>query len=334
MEKASRKLTYVSDEQLSIRRVRHGSGFSYLSSAGKAIKDNRTLDRIRKLAIPPAYTDVRICSNPHGHIQAVGRDARGRKQYRYHDAWRARRDAAKFGRMVEFGLALPRLRKHLKQVLRHRGFPRDKVIAVIVELLDRTRARIGNEEYVRSNKSFGLTTLRNRHVKFLREGSALLRFKGKSGIVHEIKINDHRLADIVHKLQELSGQHLFQYLDDNGKQHSINSSMVNEYLHAIMGQEFTAKDFRTWNATLRAIELLRHMPLPSPLSDRASKRNITAVINRIADELRNTPAVCRKSYINPAVFIAWKAGKISADTMSKTRSREKAAIHLLKTISG
>jgi len=323
----------VSDDQPGIRRVRSGSGFRYIAPTGKAIKDTRVLNRIRKLAIPPAYTDVWICTNPRGHIQATGRDARRRKQYRYHNDWRVKRDAAKFSRMIDFALALPRLRRYNNAVLRRRGFPREKVIAVIVTLLDRTRVRIGNEEYARSNRSFGLTTLRNRHVTFLREGRALLRFRGKGGVDHQVKIDDRRLAKIVYDLQELPGQHLFQYLDDEGNQHRIDSTMVNEYLHAIMGQEFTAKDFRTWNATLRAIELLGGMPLPSPLSDRACKKCITQIIRQVAEELRNTPAVCRKAYINPAVFTAWRDGRLVNTKSASNTSGDRAALRVLRSIS-
>ncbi len=327
-------LIYVSDEHPGFRRVRSKSGFRYLRPNGKIIRDATTLTRIRKLAIPPAYTDVWICPQPRGHIQATGRDARRRKQYRYHVNWRTTRDAAKFNRMIEFGLALPRLRKHLKQVLALRGFPREKVIAVIIMLLDSTRIRIGNEEYARTNKSYGLTTLRNRHVKFLREGRALLRFRGKGGTDHEVRIDDRRLAHIVHKLEELPGQHLFQYVDDDGQRHLIDSTMVNEYLHSIMGDEFTAKDFRTWNATLRAIELLRDTPLPSPCSERACKACIIAIIRQVADELRNTPAVCRKSYINPAVFTAWREGHLTSSSLtSSARSKERSALRLLKSIA-
>lgn len=302
-------LVYVSDDQPGIRRVRNGSGFRYLR-AGKPVRDRTVLRRIRKLAVPPAYADVWICAHPRGHIQATGRDARRRKQYRYHEEWRATRDTAKFDRMVDFGAALPRLRAQLRRDLSLPGLPRAKVLALVVMLLDRTRIRVGNEEYARSNKSYGLTTLRNRHVKFLREGRALLRFHGKGGIEHEVKIDDKRLVAIVRKLEELPGQLLFQYLGDDDERHPVDSTLVNEYLREAMGQEFTAKDFRTWNATVLALQLLRATPLPDRRTERAMKTCITSVVKQVAEELRNTPAVCRKSYINPEVFNAWREDRL------------------------
>jgi DNA topoisomerase IB len=306
-----------------------------LNRSGKQLRNKQHLERIRKLAIPPAYNDVWICANPHGHIQATGRDARGRKQYRYHTDWRTTRDAAKFDRMVDFGLALPRLRKRLQQVLRQKQFSRDKVVAVVITLLDRTRVRIGNEEYARSNKSFGLTTLRNRHVKFIHHNQVLLHFRGKGGIDHEVSINDRRLVKIVRQLQELPGQYLFQYVDENGECHRIDSTMVNDYLHSVMGHDFTAKDFRTWNATVRAIELLATTTLPDPPTEHACKACINAIVKQVAQDLRNTPAVCRKSYINPGVFTAWREGRLAALTgdPSDRCGVEKNALHLLKSLA-
>jgi DNA topoisomerase IB len=303
-------LVYVSDRDPGFRRVRAGKGFRYLTPANKRLAELKELKRIASLAIPPAYRDVWICMEARGHLQATGRDARGRKQYRYHAEWRQVRDGAKFDRMVAFGEALPRLRRRLKSDLALPGLPREKVLAVIVGLLDATRVRIGNAEYARDNKSFGLTTLRNRHVSFARDGRALLNFRGKGGVQHEISIDDKRIAQIVRKCQELPGQHLFQYVDDDGARSPVDSGQVNDYLREAMGDDFTAKDFRTWGATLHAITLLACTPLPEPPSERALKREIVAVVKQVAVALRNTPAVCRKSYINPAVFATWQSGEI------------------------
>jgi DNA topoisomerase I len=299
-------LVYVADTEPGLRRLGRRT-FRYINSRGKQITDRRQLKRIAALAIPPAYTHVWICADPRGHLQATGRDVRGRKQYRYHPAFRAIKDAAKFERMLDFGAALPRLRRCLRADLKLPGLPRDKVLAAVVGLLADTKIRIGNAEYARTNRSYGLTTLRNRHAKTTRSGTAL-RFRGKGGVEHDVKLDDRRLANIVHGCQELPGQHLFQFLDEQGQAHHIDSTMVNEYLHCVMGQEFTAKDFRTWNATQRAIELLGAMPVPD--SERGCKACSLAVVKQIASELRNTPAVCRKSYINPLTFIAWQNGKL------------------------
>ena len=270
------------------------------------------LRRIRALAIPPAYEDVWITLQSRGHLQATGRDARGRKQYRYHPEWRAVRDSAKFDRVVAFGESLARLRRKLRRDLALPGLPREKVLAVIVSLLDATRVRVGNTEYARENKSFGLTTLRARHVKFIRDGRAMLNFRGKGGVAHEVLINDKRIAQIVRHCQELPGQHLFQYVSDDGQRCPIDSGQVNDYLREAMGDDFTAKDFRTWGATLNAIILLSCTPLPDPMCERACRRAILGVIRSIAESLRNTPAVCRKSYINPEVFETWRSGRIHA----------------------
>jgi DNA topoisomerase-1 len=303
-------LVYVSDAEPGIRRLRAGRGFRYLTPANRRLAVVRELKRIASLAIPPAYRDVWICTKARGHLQATGRDARGRKQYRYHAEWRRLRDSAKFDRMVAFGEALPGLRRRLARDLALPGLPRDKVLAVIVTLLDATRVRIGNPEYARDNNSFGLTTLRNRHVKFVRDGRALLSFRGKGGVQHEILVDDKRIALIVRRCQELPGQHLFQYVSDEGARCPVDSGQVNDYLRAAMGSDFTAKDFRTWGATLHAITLLACTPLPEKPSERAYRREIVGVVKRVAVELRNTPAVCRKSYINPAVFDRWRSGLI------------------------
>jgi DNA topoisomerase-1 len=330
-------LRYVSDVEPGIRRVRDGAQFRYLGPDGAEITDEAELARIRKLAIPPAYEDVWICTSARGHLLASGRDARGRKQYRYHPEWRATRDDAKFGRMVEFGEALPKLRRRLRRDVTLPGLPQEKVLAVVVALLDSTLLRIGNAEYMRANKSFGLTTLRNRHVKFIRDGRAVLKFKGKGGLEHEIVINDRRLARLVRHCQQLPGQHLFQYIDDDGQRRQINSEQVNEYIANAMGADFSAKDFRTWGATLRAIALMSCTPLPEDASDAKLAACIVATVKTVAAELRNTPAVCRKSYINPVVFEAWRDGrlhKLVREDLSRAPKAEKAALRFLRKVAG
>jgi DNA topoisomerase I len=303
-------LIYVSDAEPGIRRLREGKGFRYLTPENRRLAAAKELKRIASLAIPPAYRDVWISVQPRGHLQATGRDARGRKQYRYHPEWRQLRDSAKFDRMVAFGEALPKLRRKLKRDMSLPGLPREKVLAVVVSILDATRVRIGNTEYARDNKSFGLTTLRNRHVSFIRDGRAILNFRGKGGVQHEIHIDDKRIVQIVRHCQEIPGQHLFQYVSDDGQRCPIDSGQVNDYLREAMGEDFTAKDFRTWGATLHAITLLARTALPENGSERALKSEIANVVKQVAAKLRNTPAVCRKSYINPAVFESWRSGII------------------------
>src|SRR5271170_1797692 len=318
-------LIYVSDTEPGIRRFRAGKGFRYLTPQNRRLAAAKELKRIASLAIPPAYRDVWISLKARGHLQATGRDARGRKQYRYHPQWRQVRDSAKFSRMVAFGEALPKLRRKLKRDLALAGLPREKVLAVVVSILDATRVRIGNTEYARDNKSFGLTTLRNRHVSFISDGRAILNFRGKGGIQHEVHIDDKRIAQIVRRCQEIPGQHLFQYVSDDGQRCPIDSGQVNEYLREAMGDDFTAKDFRTWGATLHAITLLARAPLPEPSSERALKREISDVVKQVAAKLRNTPAVCRKSYINPAVFDSWRSGhihKVFNGSLNLARSEE------------
>lgn len=302
-------LHYSSDREPGIRREAAGEGFLYRDAQGRTL-DKAAAERIRKFAIPPAWREVWICVDPRGHLQATGLDARGRKQYRYRADWRAVRDIAKFEHMLEFGLALPSLRRRLRRDLALRGLPRDKVLAVVVSLLDSTRARIGNVQYARDNRSYGLTTLRDRHVRFIRDGRARLQFPGKCGVQHDIVIDDRRLARIVRRCQQLPGQQLFQYVDDSGQRAAITSDLVNAYLREAMGADFTAKDFRTWGATLRALALLVRTPLPEPPTERALSQCIVAAVKTVAAELRNTAAVCRKSYINPLVFEAWRDGSL------------------------
>jgi len=306
---AAAGLVYVSDANPGIRRVRQGDKFVYLLG-DEQLTDEAELKRIASLAIPPAYEDVWICRKPNGHLQATGRDARGRKQYRYHPKWRQLRDGAKFERMPAFGEALPRLRRRLRRDLALPGLPREKVLAVVVSLLDATRVRIGNAEYARDNDSYGLTTLRNRHVQFVRDGRLLFRFRGKGGAEHEIAVDDKRLARLVRHCHELPGQRLFQYVDESGERRPIDSDQVNQYLKEAMGDDFTAKDFRTWGATLRAIAIMHGTPLPDPASERALKACIVDAVKQVASDLRNTPTVCRKSYINPLVFDAWRSGAL------------------------
>ena len=329
-------LVYTNDEKPGIRRVRRkgskvkgSAAFDYLSASGGKLRDPRVLARIAKLAIPPAYENVWICSDPRGHLQATGRDARGRKQYRYHADFRAAREADKHSRMLSFGSALTRLRVAVGRDLRRDGLPREKVLALVVKLLDATQIRIGNAEYARSNGSFGLTTLRDRHVRYPARGKALLHFRGKAGTEHDVLIEDARLAALVRRCQELPGQALFQYVDEQGGQHAIDSTQVNDYLRERMGGEFTAKDFRTWHATLHALSLLDATPVPEKASEAALRRCMTSVIKDVAAGLRNTPAVCRKSYINPAVFVAWQSGALRKAAGRGTAA--KALMALLRT---
>jgi DNA topoisomerase IB len=305
-------LRYVSDAEPGIRRERVGERFRYRRPGGRVIRDKAEIDRLARLAVPPAYEDVWICADTCGHLQATGRDARGRKQYRYHPAWREARDGAKFVRMIEFAASLPRLRRRLRRDLARPGLPREKVLAVVVSLLDATRVRIGNVEYARDNDSYGLTTLRNRHARFVRDRRLELRFRGKGGAEHQVTVDDARLVRIVRSCHQLPGKRLFQYVDDAGERHPVDSGMVNAYLKDAMGADFTAKDFRTWGATLRAAAILHATPHPEPASKTAMKACVVAAIKQVAADLRNTPAVCRKSYINPVVLSAWEDGKLHA----------------------
>jgi DNA topoisomerase-1 len=298
-------LRYVNDEQPGFSRKRKGEEFEYFDTKGKPIRDEQRLLRIKRLAIPPAWTDVWICPSPNGHIQATGRDARRRKQYRYHDRWREIRDENKYDRLVNFGKALPKIRRQLKKDLALAGLPRQKVLATIVQLLERSFIRVGNEEYARENKSFGLTTMQNRHVDV--KGSKLrFRFRGKSGRQHEVDVTDRRIARIVSKLQDLPGQSLFQYLDDEGNVRDITSQDVNEYLRESTGEDFTAKDFRTWAGTvLAAIALNAAGEFETKKQAKANTKN---AIEAVAKVLGNTPAICRQCYIHPAVLEAYLNG--------------------------
>jgi DNA topoisomerase I len=303
---AAEGLLFTSDRDPGIRRTRRGRGFLYFHPDGKRIGDGAQLARIRSLAIPPAYRDVWICLSPRGHLQATGHDARGRKQYRYHARWRSHRDAQKFDHILEFGRALARIRRRVAQDLRKTGLPRERVLATIVKLLDTTLVRVGNEEYARSNGSFGLTTLRNRHVSV--SGATLhFEFRGKSGIFHRVTVNDPALARIVRRCVDIPGQELFQWIDADGGRHRLDSNDVNEYLREASGGPFTAKDFRTWYATVAALESLRKLP---PGNKTAVQRQVKKVIAAVAARLGNTPAICRKCYIHPEVLLAYSAGRL------------------------
>src|SRR5580658_356012 len=275
-------LLYVSCNEPGIRRMRAGKGFYYLTPANRRLTSASELKRIAGLAVPPAYKDVWICVNPRGHLQATGQDARGRKQYRYHPEWRQVRDSAKFDRMVAFGDALPKLRRRLSRNLSLPGLPRDKVLAAVVTLLDTARIRIGNPEYARDNNSFGLTTLRNRHVTFVSDGRAVLNFRGKGGVQHEIPIDDKRIVRIIQDCQKLPGHHLFQYVTGDGSRCPVGSGQVNDYLREAMGDDFTAKDFRTWGATLHALMLLARIPRDAAASEGAIKKTIAGVVRQVA----------------------------------------------------
>ena len=322
-------LRYVSDEDPGLSRRRIASGFRYLDPDGQPVRDAPTLQRVRSLAIPPAYEAVWICTLPEGHLQATGRDARGRKQYRYHPRWREVRDGEKFGRIVAFGAALPRLRRRLRKDLAQAGYPRSKVAAIVVAVMADTLVRIGNAGYARSNKSYGLTTLHNRHVRFLRGGRARLQFRGKGGVEHDIALDDARLAKLVRGCQQLPGQHLFQYRDDDGNVQPVDSGMVNDYLREAMGEAFTAKDFRTWGGTLAAIRLLAEMPWNEDgASQRAMASMRKSVETEVARQLGNTPAVCRKSYIDPRVYTAWETGWLARASAGVRGPRQWEALAL------
>ena len=301
-------LRYVSDSKPGLTRVRSRAGFVYRRPDGSRVTDEATLLRIRKLAIPPAYENVWICTDPHGHLQAVGRDAGGRKQYRYHPRWREVRDEGKYGKMLLFGKTLPKIRAQVQKDLTRPGIPREKVLAAIVRLLETTLMRVGNEEYAKNNKSYGLTTLRNRHVRLKGSSRMSFDFRGKHGTEHHIDLCDKRLASIVRRCQELPGQELFQYLDAEGAPHAIGSEDVNEYLRDIAGAEITAKDFRTWAGTNLAALALRE--LENFDSQAKAKRNVVQAVEAVSKMLGNTPAICRKCYIHPAVFDGYLDGSL------------------------
>jgi DNA topoisomerase-1 len=301
-------LRYVKDGEPGFQRQRRGKTFRYRGPDGRVVSDPALLARIRALVIPPAWTDVWICADAAGHVQAVGRDARGRKQYRYHAKWRQVRDDAKYGRMLAFGRALPSIRGRIVRDLRRHGLPRDKVIAAVVRLLETTLVRVGNEEYARDNGSFGLTTLQRRHVSL--SGAVLrLRFKGKSGKVHEVVARDRALAGLVRRCRRLPGPHVFHYRDAAGRARTVTSDDVNAYLQEITGRDFTAKDFRTWSATVLAAWTLAEAEAAA--SDTARKRTVRRAVEAVARRLGNTPAICRKSYVHPTVVESYLDGSLA-----------------------
>ena len=330
-------LRHSTDRRPGITRRRSGRGFSYRDAEGNVVRDRETLARIRSLAIPPAWTDVWICPYPNGHLQATGRDAKGRKQYRYHPRFRRGRDAAKFERLVAFANALPAIRSRVDEDLARPGLPKERVLAAVVRLLELTLIRVGNEEYARLNRSFGLTTLRDRHADV--EGSSIrFRFRGKSGRQHEVGLRDRRLAAIVRKCRDLPGQELFQYVARDGEPIDVGSDDVNDYLRSI-APDVTAKDFRTWAGTVLAFRALR--ALDRPATDGQAKKNVVAAIRETAELLGNTPAVCRQAYVHPVVVDAYlddrlrgallhAAEESPTPPIGTTEAEEQAVVELLR----
>ncbi|AIR90611.1 DNA topoisomerase IB [Pseudomonas cremoricolorata] len=324
-------LHYVDDSHTGLTRKRWRDRFIYHDADGNRISDEPTLKRIAALAIPPAYTQVWICVDPKGHLQATGLDARGRKQYRYHPEWRELRDAHKYGRMLAFAEALPALRKAVERDLTRPGLDRNKVLALVVTLIDHTLIRVGNQRYLKDNQSYGLTTLRNRHAK-VKGSTVRFEFRGKRGVQHSITLRDRRLAGLVKRCQELPGQELFQYVDSDGERHRIGSSDVNQYLQALTGADFTAKDYRTWAGSSMALSLLR--PLAWQPETHA-KRHVADIVKQVASRLGNTPAVCRKSYIHPAVLEHFILGHLEAMPRSRKRKgMQMEEVALLKFLQG
>lgn len=323
-------LRYVDDSAPGITRRRYGGAFAYFDANGKPVRDAATLARIAALAIPPAYEAVWICPDPAGYLQATGRDARGRKQYVYHPDWGALRDSDKYARLPAFGTALPRLRARVARDLGRNGMPREKVVAAVVLLLDATLVRVGSPRYAQQNRTYGLTTLRRRHATV--RGSRLrLQFTGKSGITHDVSVNDPRLAHIVRSCADLPGQHLFKYRDSDGEIREIGSADVNAYLQAATGGDFTAKDFRTWAGSVHALAMLRTAGADS--SETARKKQVAEVIRAVAQRLRNTVAVCRKCYVHPDVIEAFLndelRGCVRVATISRLRADEARLLKLL-----
>ncbi|GJD94170.1 DNA topoisomerase IB [Methylobacterium iners] len=331
-------LTYVDDGMPGLTRRKSGTGFSYRDAKGEPVRDPATLARIRSLAIPPAYTDVWICPRANGHIQATGRDAKGRKQYRYHPDFRQARESTKFEHIMAFADALPGLRARIDRDMKRPGLSREKVLATVVHLLETTLIRVGNDDYAKSNRSYGLTTLRNPHVKV--EGTELkFRFRGKSGKTWNLSIKDRRVAKIVKACQELPGQELFQYLDEEGERRDVTSADVNAYLREITGQDITAKDFRTWAGTVLAALALQEFEAFD--SEAAAKRNLRAAIEGVAARLGNTPTICRKCYIHPQVLDSYVEGALLLqvkdavedelrDDLERLRPEEAAVLTLLQ----
>ncbi|MDO9430024.1 MAG: DNA topoisomerase IB [Phenylobacterium sp.] len=324
----ARGLVYVNDHDPGLSRVGASAGFGYRDADGRPVSDEATLSRIRALVIPPAWSAVWICPTPRGHIQATGRDARGRKQYRYHEDWRQARGGVKFNRLIAFGRALPRLRARVEADLSKRGLPREKVLAAVVRLMELTLIRVGNEEYAKTNKSFGLTTLRDRHAK-ITTGGAVFEFRGKSGKLHSTRFQDRRLARIVKSCQDIPGQRLFQYLDEDGERRSIESTDVNAYIREAMGEDFSAKDFRTWAGTLSAAQGLIEQPPSNSASE--AKRQVAVTVKAVAALLGNTAAVCRGSYIHPLILEAHERGALPLKRARSARGFELSVLKFLET---
>ena len=320
-------LRYVSDDMPGLRRIKSGQGFRYQDANGRALRNPEQLARVKKLAIPPAWTEVWICADPNGHQQATGRDARGRKQHRYHPRWREVRDETKFTRMIAFARALPKMRRRLAKDLKLPGLPQKKVLATVVKLLEKTFVRVGNEEYERQNNSYGLTTMKDRHVEI--NGSKVeFRFRGKSGKTHNLTVENPRIAKIVRHCQDLPGQELFQYLDEDGKRQDVKSEAVNAYLREISGQDFTAKDFRTWAGTVLAAIALQEFQKFDSMAQ--AKRNITRAIESVAQRLGNTPTICRKCYIHPAVIESYMEGSMIEGLRQRAHAQYTEALRSLK----
>ncbi len=333
-------LHYMYPEKLTITRVRLGRGFRYRDTANTTITDKTILKRIRQIKIPPAYRDVHISPFANGHLQATGKDQRGRTQYLYHPNWRAVRDANKFEHMLAFGQALPAIRETVHKQLHEKGNPRQKILAAIVAVLDKTHIRIGNEEYAKENKSYGLTTLRNRHAR-IHGDTIQFSFRGKRGIQHTVEFHNKELAKIIHTSQELPGYELFEYRDSDGSIHRVESNDVNAYLKEISQNDFTAKDFRTWHATVSA---LKQLLIQSAATTKTElKKNITTTIQQVAEELGNTPAICRKSYIHPGVLAVYlkhrlpdcaKRSKMKKFTNARLKIAERATLVFLNEYKG
>jgi DNA topoisomerase I len=328
-------LRYVSDAQPGLHRRRRGTGFSYVDAEGKPVRDKDTLARIKSLVIPPAWSNVWICPNPRGHLQVTGRDARGRKQSRYHPRWREVRDETKYERMTIFGAALPAIRERIEHDLSLPGMPRPKILAAIVRLMEVTLIRVGNEEYARENQSYGLTTMRNKHVEV--EGSSVtFKFQGKSKVRHTVDISDRRLARIIQRCQDIPGYELFQYIDSEGNNHTVDSADVNDYLREMTNEDFTAKDFRTWAGTVLACTMLQEFEAFE--SQTQAKKNVVQAIKDVAARLGNTPSVCRKCYVHPAVLETYFGGamiktvrqRVEEETATALRQEEVSLLHLLQ----
>lgn len=320
-------LTYVTDEGAGIQRQKQGDGFQYIGVDGKPLTKPEEIRRIESLGIPPAWEGVWICPDADGHLQATGRDAKGRKQYRYHPKWRSLRDQTKFTRMIAFSEAIPKIRERLEHDLARPGLPQEKVLATVVQLMELTRIRVGNEEYAKTNKSFGLTTMRDRHVDI--DGATIrFKFRGKSGVEHDIELKDRRLARIVKRCQDIPGQELFQYIDKDGQRQSINSGDINNYLREITGEDFTAKDFRTWAGTVLAARELHGMGVCESVT--ATKKAIVQAIKTVAEHLGNRPATCRKYYVHPAILDAFELGSLFEVMASHLQQDDDEISHQLR----